>query len=380
MKYSRIAVLVFALSCLALPVLECHACNVPVFRYALERWPGDVFEVVVFHRGRLTQQAQGAVDVLDKASFRGEGFGNFDVTMVDLDAKPHASLLKLWQSQREAKPPWMVVRYPFRTQIEKSPFSTPLTVESVKKLIESPARSEIANRIVKGEVAVWVLLESGDKEKDDRVEAFMKEQFGKLAEILQLPELTDADRELMADAEGGPPLGVTFSVLRLSRNDPRELALVNMLLDSEDDLRTFSEPIVFPVFGRGRALYALVGDGINEDNVTEGCAFLVGPCSCQAKALNPGTDLLMHVDWESGLFGEWTAEEETPSVIGVPSPEATSETASAQPDAPAAETESGEFEGALVRNTVVVLAVGLGVVIAAAVVVLTRRRSPHDSG
>ena len=28
-----------------------RACNVPVFRYALERWPADRYEVTVFHRG-----------------------------------------------------------------------------------------------------------------------------------------------------------------------------------------------------------------------------------------------------------------------------------------------------------------------------------------
>ena len=32
-----------------------RACNVPVFRYALERWAADHFEVVIFHRGPLGQ-------------------------------------------------------------------------------------------------------------------------------------------------------------------------------------------------------------------------------------------------------------------------------------------------------------------------------------
>ena len=29
------------------------ACNVPVFRYALERWQNDLYHVVVFHKGEL---------------------------------------------------------------------------------------------------------------------------------------------------------------------------------------------------------------------------------------------------------------------------------------------------------------------------------------
>jgi hypothetical protein len=51
------------------------------------------------------------------------------------------------------------------------------------------------------------------------------------------------------------------------------------------------------VFGRGRVLYALAGRGINADNIREACEFLVGPCSCQVKEMNPGVDLLMDVAW-----------------------------------------------------------------------------------
>ena len=32
------------------------ACNVPVFRYALEHWRSDPYQVVFFHRGELTPE------------------------------------------------------------------------------------------------------------------------------------------------------------------------------------------------------------------------------------------------------------------------------------------------------------------------------------
>ncbi|TWW12353.1 hypothetical protein E3A20_01920, partial [Planctomyces bekefii] len=35
--------------------------------------------------------------------------------------------------------------------------------------------------------------------------------------------------------------------------------------------------------GRGRVLYALVGDGIAEGTIAAACDFLTGPCSCQVK-------------------------------------------------------------------------------------------------
>ena len=63
-------------------------------------------------------------------------------------------------------------------------------------------------------------------------------------------------------------------LLRVRRDDPAEALLVWMLLGSESDLAGQNEPIAFPVFGRGRVLYALVGDGITADNVRTAGAFL----------------------------------------------------------------------------------------------------------
>jgi hypothetical protein len=55
-------------------------------------------------------------------------------------------------------------------------------------------------------------------------------------------------------------------------------------------------------------LYALVGAGITADNIREAGAFLVGACSCEVKRQNPGTDLLMAVDWDAQI-GTRIAEE-----------------------------------------------------------------------
>ncbi len=60
-------------------------------------------------------------------------------------------------------------------------------------------------------------------------------------------------------------------------------------------------PMVFPVFGRGRVLYALVGKSIKKINITKAAQFMTGPCSCLIKEGNPGTDLLIMADWESHI-------------------------------------------------------------------------------
>jgi hypothetical protein len=56
--------------------------------------------------------------------------------------------------------------------------------------------------------------------------------------------------------------------------------------------------MVFPLFGRGRAMPALVGAGITPENIKDAAAFLAGPCSCEVKRDNPGVDLLLTADWE----------------------------------------------------------------------------------
>ena len=82
------------------------------------------------------------------------------------------------------------------------------------------------------------------------------------------------------------------------------------------------QPIVFPTFGRGRALFALVGEGINTDNLREAIAFITGPCGCEVKMLNPGVDLLMAENWDAAVMQFYqefyeTAEEPLPELTGV---------------------------------------------------------------
>ena len=117
---------------------------------------------------------------------------------------------------------------------------------------------------------------------------------------------------------------VSFSSLRLSRTDPAEKIFVDMLLGSEgggelslraDDVR--GKPMAFPVFGRGRVLYGLVGDGINEDTIADACQLLIGPCTCQVKDDNPGIDLVMAVDWESLVERSVEIDKALPPLAGL---------------------------------------------------------------
>jgi len=179
-------------------------------------------------------------------------------------------------------------------------------VNNAKMVVDSPARREIARRILEGHSAVWVLLESGDRAKDTAARELLEKTLRDLEQKLELPVAQGSAPLSREDATGPiqPPLQLRFSLLTVSRRDAAESVFVQLLLNSEEDLgRYASEPIVFPIYGRGRVLYALVGKGITRENLQEAGTFLVGACSCEAKAENPGTDLLMAADWEARLVG-----------------------------------------------------------------------------
>ncbi|MCH7687685.1 MAG: hypothetical protein IH899_13545 [Planctomycetes bacterium] len=200
--------------------------------------------------------------------------------------------------------------------------NSPLYV--VDGLIDSPVRREIARRILKGNTAVWVFLESGNTKLDDAKYEILTSRLKHEQSTLKLPEIDPEDIAqglLLADEAD---LKVLFSSLRLSPSDPREKMFVDMLLGSEgggelslraDDVR--GKPMAFPVFGRGRVLYGLVGDGINEDTIADACRLLIGPCTCQVKDDNPGIDLVMAVDWDSLVESTVDIDKDLPPLAGL---------------------------------------------------------------
>jgi hypothetical protein len=294
-------------SAVFLAATRSSACSVPVYRYALERWPSDFYRIVIFHKGPLTKQHQSLVNDLGPDGIAAEKNANLRVQTVDLAGKPDDDMLKLWKSQQAAKPqlPWMVVRYPNVANYAPA-WSGPLSKSAVDTLIDSPLRRELAKRLLAGETSVWILLESGNKKADEAAFAVLKEQLAVAEKTLKLPEIDTKD--LLGDGAAAEvaKLRIRFSIIRLSRDDPKEKLVVEMLLGSEgsgdDSLRArefVKQTMAFPIFGRGRIRYGLVGKGIAKDTIQEACAYLTGPCKCQIKqgVENRGMDLVTAVDW-----------------------------------------------------------------------------------
>jgi hypothetical protein len=313
-----------------------YACSTPVFRYAMERWPADYYEAVVIHKGPLADDDPAAV------LLQGEKveFLNLRVSPIDLDNKQGQDALAttgdltgllsgyrvegVSPSNRGLEAhdtlPALVLWYP-NSYGRAAPFWTGrFNSATVEAMIQSPKRQELARRLTAGQTTVWIFVESGNAGKDKAaMQLISRELDTATKELKEMPPLATSGGEELAT----PEFSYEFSILPVSRSDPKEKMLLEILLNSEPDLDEYSnEPIVFPTFGRGRTLFALVGEGINAENLREAIAFITGPCGCEIKMLNPGVDLLMAENWDAAamqFYQEFyeTAEETLPELTGV---------------------------------------------------------------
>ena len=298
-----------------------YACSIPVFRYAMERWPADYYEGVLIHKGPLTDDDPASV------LLQGEQveFLNLRLSKIDLESSvgeqdspgPAERIKSQLGIEVPDKLPALVLWYPWNKGRAAPFWSGQFTPSTVKALIQSPKRQELAQRLIDGQTAVWIFVESGNAGKDKAALQLLNRELDAAME-----ELKEMVPELAEELEM-PGLSYEFSTLAISRSDQQERMLLEMLLNSEPDLDEYAdEPIVFPTFGRGRVLFALVGEGINTDNLREAIAFITGPCGCEVKMMNPGVDLLMAENWDASVMQFYqefyeTAEEPLPELTGV---------------------------------------------------------------
>jgi hypothetical protein len=401
-SFTKTAIWLVAAGCLLVPK-PLAACSVPVFRYALERWPADPFPIFIFYKGELSDDDRALLAKLDDSTSQRPSTANVAIHLIDLESDEIDEFSrKLWSEQQTEQLPWMAVRSPKGSPAETTVWSGPLTEPNAVALVDSPVRRELTQRILKGDSAVWLFLESGDAEQDDAAAALLQSQIDRLALELKLPDAEAPSPASAPETEepalsSSAELAVAFSMIRLSRDDPQEAVLVSMLLESEGDLREFDDkPLAFPVFGRGRVLYALVGAGINENTIHEACEFLIGPCSCQVKDENPGSDLLLRVNWDDQIEESIGHDRELPPLAGLDefvemakasdaNPASVADASTAQPTASAAPPANGSAArdtagaggseaapGVLSRNVLIVSLLGIALVVGGTLFVMRK--------
>ncbi len=294
---------------LAQPVL---ACDVPVFRYALERWQPDAYEVVVLHGTALSADDAALWQTITQAASVPDSL-NLRIRGADSGRVPDPGLETRWRSETNAATPWLALYYPASASRQSHLWAGPITESNCEAILDSPARRAIAQALLDGESAVFVLVESGDETADQVAAETLERELAAAESTLELPgrvddEVPDIDEQKVR---------IAFSMERVSRKDPSEQIFVEMLLGSEPGLRTIDAPMVFPIYGRGRSLYALAGKGINPKTIRQACTLVAGPCSCDIKDENPGIDLLFAVNWDARI-DEFLLGNPEPAVVPGP--------------------------------------------------------------
>ncbi len=279
-----------------------QACNIPVFRYALERWRPDVSEFIVYHAGELDLDAQSLVKRLKEQARAASA--NAEVRLVDVALPPSVQQDPVWlrleANSNDLVLPHLLVRLPHaRGPLNAWHGSLQEALDSA--LVESPVRRELSRRLLAGDSIVWLLIKSPQEKRNTQIRKLLQEQNKRLSSKIQLPEgIGLPGSELFSEV----PLFLKFSQLEIDPNDPKEQFMLKLLSSFQEDSFREGEPLVVPVFGRGRALEVIPADGVDEQLIADLTAFLCGACSCQIKEQNPGFDLLLSADWDTELFGE----------------------------------------------------------------------------
>jgi len=366
-----------------------RACNVPVFRYALERWDADLYPVLLYYNGELDEEL---FSQLQQRCAGRDSLLNASIERIDASTEQGAS--------RAARAgigqfPWIQVYYPPASSVRGLVWEGVFDRANVERLLDSPARTALAQRLLDGEASVWVLVKSGDGHKDRRASETLRAELERASEQLKVPETgvdIDGNPIEVSDFRNYP---VRFSLIEISGTDPDEILLVSMLKGSEADLVLYDEPLAFPVYGRGRALYALVGKGINQSTIFAACQSVISWCSCEIKAQNPGIDLLVSADWSHPRGGAMVKDEALPPLTGLsgflsaddPEHSVSTQAEAGQDDpvsagagepgsgtAPRPEGSHAIFSRPLYRNLILSAAAGLVLVLAASVVLKARKK------
>ncbi len=245
-----------------------RACTVPVFRYALDRWPADFYRIeapAVFEEKWAVHKQL------------------VDVANVTLNFSNVIDTVKVFFPAFDGKERMLPVD---------------VGLEDFAALVNSPVRQEMTRRLVSGESGVFLIVGDPSSEEFGEVKRRLETLLIKLAKALELPEIDPNDPSNYMSA--GPPLKIAFSALSVDRNNPAERFLVPQL---EFGLAEGVNPPTFvvPVYGRGRALGVIPPDDSFEGVIERVALFLTGPCSCQVKALNPGWDLIISIDWDDAV-------------------------------------------------------------------------------
>ncbi len=317
MKYILSAILLVCTSALS------FACSTPVFQYAIERWSPDPFIIRVYHTQDLTEQEQKIIDDFNKHLSEFLEVEPYVIETVDVRNIEDKKDLALAQKHTKDKSTALTALFPVYENNPEPFFSKALTAKTKDELLNSPLRTDLYKRLTGGHSFVWLFIECEDKEKNAKalktlqktIKDYVPQLQNDINERLGGNEFEDSGEEL---EDGTLDLGIPkvhSSIIALKKGDAKEQVFYTMLTRNDDELTKSQDPIAIPIFGQGRALWPLMGKGIDKELIIESMIFLSGSCSCQIKDQNPGYDIFLNVDWAEALENRTTGQIMTTKVI-----------------------------------------------------------------
>jgi len=323
---------------LLLTAAQAAACSVPVFRYALERWPPSNYQVWVFHQGPLDEAQRKLADELDQLIVQGGLPTNVEIQWADVSGTLSPAAAKAWAEQKPATFPHATVLFAPHGAATGVAYAGPAELETLRGLLHSPIRQAVAERLLSGDSAVWLLVESGTPAVDERAFTLLSATLSQMAMELKLPEPDPKDGDVRL-ADDATPLTISFPILRVSRADAAERGLIHLLTAAFKPAPPADQPFTVAISGQGRVIALLSGDEIDAGYISAWCEFIAGPCSCQVKAELPGSDLLVRADWSQLKDGRRIEEPEVPNVAVVDALRTPKQTVVAPPARPHTTTD-----------------------------------------
>lgn len=308
----------------AVLIQSASACQVPVFRYALERWEADPFRLQVIHREPLPPALEKVLLATDGELSATPPAANLTLEVLDvtrLNETQQLSVVGLEQVQR-----WPAfLLHPPTSWRGAAPRVLEASEQTLQHILHSPARQRCIDGLLAGESAVWFLIESGEARADQAAFELLQRSLGRAAKEIKIPEGVFRPEDV--ESAGGDvnlddvlrssiPLKISFTIERLRRDDPAEQVFLQLLTGPSGPMP--DGPVIVPVFGRGRSPGPVSAAAVTEERIVQACAYLCGACSCQVKSGNPGYDLLFRVPWHQHLQdGLVVIERELPPLPGI---------------------------------------------------------------
>ena len=272
------------------------ACSVPVFRYALEYWHPDPYQIILKFDPSQTNNSKEIVDEIKKHR-QNRSF----------------ILKKIKTSQSNEQ---IILKYPASTRIQENVYENSLTKENFIKILQSPVRQKLIDKITGGDSLIFLLLEGSNKKQNNHIANIILKNIPILENEIKLPhEYADIPKEDLQIYNTN--IVFKLSMMRLSRTNSEENVFINILTRSlPESIYKKSQPIVFPIFGRGRMLAAIREKNLNTETLRRWCEYIAGECSCEIKSRNPGFDTFIPIGWNLEEKKELISEVILPPLSG----------------------------------------------------------------